>query len=232
VRPPVTAALILTLVMASSNSLAGENPLRPYVVSLLVEGETYSDASVELPEIYLGAWGRGPGSDSYVCVGQNEINKITIRAEPRGEWWEGFVFSVDGRLYAYVLAGHINLATGTVIRFSSAPSNPRMEYLDLDSLLELLKARPLSFRENPFKDRAVVVVDYPVLREVLADRSLRFGGKASGPALAKLPNEVDCPAFGFEQPSNSSPIDISQRSEPDRQRNFKLRFPHHRYSTF
>jgi hypothetical protein len=201
VRPPVTAAIILTLVIASSNSLAGENPWRPYVLSLLVEGEAYPGASVELPDIYLGAWGRTPGSDSCVCVRLNEINKITIHDEPRGGWWEGFVFSVNGRLYAYVLAGHINLATGTVIRFSSASSKPRMEYLDLDSFLELLKARQLSFRETPFRDRAVVVVDYPVLREVLADRSLRFVGRSSAPALAKLPDEVDCPAFRFERTS-------------------------------
>jgi hypothetical protein len=196
------AAIILMLVIACSHSIAGENLSRPYVVSLLVEGEAHSGASVELPDIYLGAWGRGPGSDGYVCVAQNETNRITIHHEPGGGWWEGFVFSESDRLYAYVFAGHINLATGAVIRFSSASGSPRMEYLDLDSFLELLKARGLSFRENHIRDRAVVTVGYPVFRELLADRSLSFGGKSSVPALAKLPNEADCPVIMFQRPSN------------------------------
>jgi len=202
VRSLVNVAIILTLVIAGNNSLAGERPLSPYVASLLIEGGAHSDASVELPVIFLGAWVRGPGSGNYVCVAQNEDKKITIHTEPGGGRWEGFLLSTNGRLYAYVLAGHINLATGTVIRFSSASGNPSMEYLDLDSLLELVKARRLSFQENAFKDQAVVVVDYPVLRELLADRALTFGGKSSGPTLVKASNEVDCPASFVEQPSD------------------------------
>lgn len=201
-RSLVNVAIVLTLVIAGSNSLAGERPSSPYVASLLIEGGAHSDASVQLPDIFLGAWARGPGSGSYVCVTQNKNKKITIHAEPGGGRWEGFVLSANGRLYAYVLAGHINLATGTVIRFSSASGNPSMEYLDLDRLLELLKARRLSFQENTFKDQAVVVVDYPVLRELLADRALTFGGKLSGPTQVKASNEVDCPASFVEQPSD------------------------------
>jgi hypothetical protein len=209
----VGVLVALSLMVAGSwpvTALAGQAArTNSKIVSLLLSGDLQmqADARVTLPARYVGAWGGAAEAAEFLCVHQDVEGALSfISHEPNraSSPQTGFAFSVDGQYYAYLISQQINLAMGDLVRFRIDAAQPKMDYLDLESLFDHLEKSRL-----PHSGTLQLTVEFSLLRELLETVPLRFVGPfGRGAPFRKLESGVfDCPRSRFEKTDSHSNVD-------------------------